>query len=258
MNNRVSVTPSQWLKSFADTVSSSRAYDNLTARKDALEFIQDVLTSNGLTVLSKDKDGVTPLLLASAIGAPTVVELLIQLGSDINEKDNQGNGLLHYAFSFQSLFSGDSNSYILSPNYILNQPSFTDDDNKGLVPMIHWALQQGFDINEENSLGETPLFGLWLAEAAWPLKKLYTMHKNLDMAQKHIEASFRLCTKHQSNLRHTNHKGFNVYEALEHQHKDIWSVTAKDPSFRALFVKNMLQDSLKESVKAKAKSLKKM
>ena len=46
---------------------------------------------------ARDKNGITPLLLAALLNSPEVIELLLDKGADANTRSNSGYGLFLYA-----------------------------------------------------------------------------------------------------------------------------------------------------------------
>jgi len=66
------------------------------ARKPGLDIIT-LLLENGAALDSKNRDGATALMSASANGYMEVVKFLLEKGIDINARDNSGMTALRYA-----------------------------------------------------------------------------------------------------------------------------------------------------------------
>ena len=67
-----------------------------SGRKPCLDIIKLFLDS-GADINSKNKDGITALMSASANGYPEVVKFLAEKGIDVNARDNSGMTALRYA-----------------------------------------------------------------------------------------------------------------------------------------------------------------
>jgi len=81
------------------------------------------------------KDGTTLLHTFAVYDCMSAITALIQMGADIKTADNSGASILHYAFNIQGALEGDTN-----------------------FEVVNWALNHGFEINDVNDLGQTPLF----------------------------------------------------------------------------------------------------
>jgi ankyrin repeat protein len=116
-----------------------------------LERVQALLKNNPDLVLSKDRNGWTPLHWAAADGHKSVAELLLAHGADVRARDNRGETPLHKS-------AGNCDTV----------------GNCGTVRM-HWAaadghksvaellLAHGADVNAKRNDGYTPLHlaGVW-------------------------------------------------------------------------------------------------
>ena len=71
------------------------------AENGNIEIIE-VLVSQGCHVDSRDKDGVTPLMLSALNDEPSAFQLLLQNSADPCLKDNNGSSLLHFATQGQN------------------------------------------------------------------------------------------------------------------------------------------------------------
>ena len=77
----------------ADARSSAFVY---SARKPCLDVIKLFLDA-GADINSKNRDGITALMSASANGYLEVVKFLIEKGIDVNARDNGGMTALRFA-----------------------------------------------------------------------------------------------------------------------------------------------------------------
>ena len=96
------------------------------AENGNIEIIE-VLVSQGCHVDSRDKDGVTPLMLSALNDEPSAFQWLLQNSADPCLKDNNGSSLLHYA---------------------------TQGENTSIMNKL---LSLGLDIDSRDTQGDTPL-----------------------------------------------------------------------------------------------------
>ena len=96
------------------------------AENGDIEIIE-LLVSQVLNVDSRDKDGVTPLMLSAFYDKPSAFQLLLQNSADPCLKDNNGSSLLHYA---------------------------TQGENTSIINKL---LSLGLDIDSRDTQGATPL-----------------------------------------------------------------------------------------------------
>ena len=96
------------------------------AENGDIEIIE-LLVSQGFNVDSRDKDGVTPLMLSALYDKPSAFQLLLQKRADPCLKGNNGSSLLHYA---------------------------TQGENTSIMNNL---LSLGLDIDSRDTQGATPL-----------------------------------------------------------------------------------------------------
>ncbi|MDP1879341.1 MAG: ankyrin repeat domain-containing protein, partial [Parachlamydiaceae bacterium] len=117
--------------------------EQTTTNQERQKIILDRFLQHGLTIDQKDKDGRTPFLLACShihqSETQDLVRILIEMGTDIFAKDNQGNSAIHYLFE-KSI-----------PSYDLNK--LTDFEN-----FLMSLIQKGLSLEDKNYNGETTLF----------------------------------------------------------------------------------------------------
>ena len=133
-------------------VMYERAGDNVSAEQRQKKFVKYIekhqhLKEDVLWEWSTGK-GIGLLHLAAARASLPTVQALIDAGADIHCVDRDGNGLIHYAFNIIGALEANE----------LNDIEVRD--NPCDFAVVDWALQQGFDINSLNHLGQTPIFVL--------------------------------------------------------------------------------------------------
>ena len=131
----------------------------------------DKLIKNGADVNAKDKNGVTPLMLASFgsldSDAVKAVKALIKAGANVNAKDDTGTTPLMWATNiFQN---PDAIKVLIKAGADVNAK-----DNKGITPLMHAIynipldesfkqatikalIKAGADVNAKDNNGRTPL-----------------------------------------------------------------------------------------------------
>lgn len=115
-----------------------RAMGNATDPED-IESLKNCLKSFSRSDAEWDcvtHEGVTLLHTTASYDSLNSVKTLIALGMDPAITDNDGNTVLHHAFDLKGMLDTGWNG--------------------GNV--VAWALENGFDINVKNNLGQTPLF----------------------------------------------------------------------------------------------------
>jgi ankyrin repeat protein len=95
----------------------------------------NLLLKNGVAVNSKNKNGVSALLMAATFGYPKICKILISNGANINIKDN----LVGFSPLTQAVF----NNYIAIVELLLIHKADTGiTDHKGFTPLM-WAAIKG-------------------------------------------------------------------------------------------------------------------
>lgn len=181
---------------------------------------QFLRTHSGFSLVDYNATDATGLhllhTLAGYDSAPAI-ETLISLGADAHTVDQQGNTLLHHAFSLLGL---------------LNYGAY---DHQ----VIHWAVKNGFDINIENNDGQTPLFllGSWLAHHDTidddPDLGNYLEYFNEGRAEhysKNIEDLIEVFEHLGGNIYHQDHQGHTFLDCLPY-HNPQWKLL--DPALNA-------------------------
>jgi ankyrin repeat protein len=153
----------------------------LLATKDCVEIIALAITTSNLMALdvlyqtSHEKNtiyrlsgGLTSLLLAAKHFNEDIVQYLLAHGSNINETDLQGRGVLHYAVTsndlFQVLFFLDKGAIPnvgsvsgTLPLHILCSLTIIESMKKDFDLILDKHIEMGIPINIKNAYGLTPL-----------------------------------------------------------------------------------------------------
>jgi ankyrin repeat protein len=103
-----------------------------------------VLLKHGASVHVRNKNGQTPLHLASQHGLFGMVALLLKFGADMDAQDDDNMTPLHFAVHLSS-----------EPDYFL----YSSDESKydKAVKVITLLLKHGVNVQVQNNNGETPL-----------------------------------------------------------------------------------------------------
>lgn len=176
---------------------------------DALRnLVVRLIQSNPAAVLAKDKEGYTPLHLASKHQQPDIMDILIDNGGDVFELDPRQNSALHWL----------APRLVKPPVYARYTYECTDKstDATKMIEYFKGLVAKGLDINQVNSEGRTPLFGFVSADpdGALPKRRLYA-------------EPFKIFRKHAANLSHQDAEGQNVLHILAGQRlrsskKKVW------------------------------------
>lgn len=70
---------------------------HVAAEAGRLDVVEHMVEKEKFLVDIKTSKGVTPLMLAARSGSLTVVEYLVGKGADVNAKNSEGSGVIHYA-----------------------------------------------------------------------------------------------------------------------------------------------------------------
>jgi hypothetical protein len=139
-------------------------------KKHDLGKVKALVESDASLVLAKDKDGATPLHLASR---KDIAELLLSNKADVNAKDNDGATPLHWIAALNypvQIKEGRVVALYQDPLEVArlllaNGAEVHANDRKGQTP-LHWAadvevtkllLASGAEVNARDSYGRTPL-----------------------------------------------------------------------------------------------------
>ena len=114
------------VKNIEESSPQSR-FINEAASRGLFDLVKQGIEENNIAVDTKDKNGLTPLMISSFGGYLGIVEYLLLKGAKINEVDNWGNTALHYA--------------------VLG----------GQLEIIRYLTQKKININKTNQLKETAL-----------------------------------------------------------------------------------------------------
>ena len=175
-------------------------------------------SSNGAVWNSASEEGLTIIHTAAGYDSVPTIETLISLGMDKYTHDNQGNTLLHHAFS------------LLGP---------IEYGGYG-CEVINWAVQNGFDINTENDLGQTPIFllGHFLSDQDPEDPDIQAIHyvdaKHAGEHQETIKEIIKEFEKLGGDIAHKDHKGRTFVDCLP-SHNPDWSLL--DPALNECRVK---------------------
>jgi len=112
----------------------------VTARRDA---VVATLLKRGLPVDQRLPAGGTALMIASALGFPEIVALLLEHGAETNAQDERGTNALHAVGQF----------------------AFRSAETARAQRIIELLLKHGADVNAMNVAGQTPLLLLLGARA---------------------------------------------------------------------------------------------
>lgn len=116
----------------ADVTATDKDGNNLLYYTNDSVIVRKLLCA-GLDINCRNNNGTTPLMYKAGNGNISALQYWLDIGTDINAKDNNNNGILHYAFdSWNSL-----------PLFLINE--------------MQMLLSKGADINAQNNLKQTPL-----------------------------------------------------------------------------------------------------
>jgi len=125
-----------------------------------------LLVKGGANIHLRDSKGRTALHLAGALGHTQIVEQLIQAGAEVNSKDADGNNVLHFIAGQEpgaQREQTDSETSLLDSELSdANHPLMPDlpilAPNPGLNhDLMNVLIKSGINMNEQNTLAETPL-----------------------------------------------------------------------------------------------------
>lgn len=195
---------------------------------------------NGMLYDASDKNGLTLLHTCSSYDSVPSIETLIGFGMDKFSKDIDGNTLLHHAFT------------LTGP---LSYGGFNGD-------VLHWAVQNGFDINIKNNLGQTPLFllGHFLSHYD-PARDEYI--EDFDEGDSHeyqlfIQDLIDIFEKLGGDIYHKDHQGRTFVDCVPSQNPQ-WALL--DPAlvdYRRKIEKQMILDEVSKPLLEKSSPRKKM
>ena len=145
--------------SFNDLYNGGTAI-HWAAKSNSTEII-DMLVNIGADMNAKGEDGETPLHWALFNGSVEAAMHLMEIGADRDNLNDKGNSLIHVASS-----SPDIMEYFIKSNMDVNVKnklgrtplhlaSFT-----GNVEAIRMLVSAGADINAKDNFGQTPLFNV--------------------------------------------------------------------------------------------------
>lgn len=158
------------------------------------------------------EEGTTLLHTLAMYDCLEAITALIQMGADIKTADNFGDTLLHHAFKIEGALNGHTN-----------------------FKVINWALDNGFNINDTNKLGQTPLFMLADVFKAYDLAE-----DEQDIVVQFVEM-FEACG---GDIYHSDHQGRTFLDVLPTDN-DEWMVL--DPALDPWRIK-MQRHKLNEEV----------
>ena len=86
------------IASFCLSIMGAQAQDIYTAVSDGnAELVEEILTENPDLLNQKNQDALTPLNLAAQLGKPEMVTLLLGMGADHSQGDNENSMPIHLA-----------------------------------------------------------------------------------------------------------------------------------------------------------------
>lgn len=145
-----------------------------------------------------------------------------EVGGNLTDRDNQGNTLLFEALSGFSVFLG--NDYDTS--------------------CIDFLIQSGLDINQPNSLGETPIFAVHRALRHPDVRRIIQSEGHEKDFERRYEEYISLLMLAQSkgaDLRHRCNKGFDVFDAREHSFDALHQYMS---AYKSSMEKSILHDNI--------------
>ena len=144
----------------------AKGYDNMTLLVRTSEYFKSgsaaqLLLERGASVHTRNKDGRTPLHLASKHELYDVVALLIKFGADVNAQDNNNMTPLHCAidsyWSFvaaQLILDHGANIHLRDKN---GQTPLHLASRRGLSDVVALLLKEGAKVNQPDNDNMTPL-----------------------------------------------------------------------------------------------------
>ncbi|XP_046340859.2 putative ankyrin repeat protein RF_0381 [Haliotis rufescens] len=115
---------------------------HLSCKGGNVEIVDYVLKQNVIDLNSREKKGMTPLLLSAYFGERDVFDLLIGRGADTSSVNDFGENILHFSCRGGNV---DIVKYVLKQNVV----DIESRDNVGMTPVLlaaFWGKRDAFDL----------------------------------------------------------------------------------------------------------------
>ncbi|XP_071094922.1 putative ankyrin repeat protein RF_0381 [Haliotis cracherodii] len=115
---------------------------HLSCKGGNVEIVDYVLKQNVIDLNSREKEGMTPLLLSAYLGESDAFDLLIGRGADISSVNDFGDNILHFSCRGGNV---DIVKYVLKQNVV----DIESRDNEGMTPVLlaaFWGKRDAFDL----------------------------------------------------------------------------------------------------------------
>jgi len=173
---------------FCLSMMGAQAQDIYSAVSDGdTEQVKEILTANPKLLNQKNQDALTPLNLAASQGKPEVVALLLKMGADHSQGDNENSMPIHLA-----AISGNQECIDLFLGNGIDINIQDDNGNTALLfalmyrqpVMATYLVEKGADLNIQNNRGWTALQS---AAIGGNLEMVTTLVENKADVNKQIE-----------------------------------------------------------------------
>jgi len=177
------------IATFCLSIMGAQAQDIYTAVSDGnAELVKEILAENPDLLNQKNQDALTPLNLAAQLGKPEMVSLLLGMGADHSQGDNENSMPIHLA-----AISGNQEcvDLLLDDGVDINVQD--DNGNTALLfalmyrqpVMATYLVETGADLDLENNRGWTALQS---AAIGGNLEMVKTLVENKANVNKQIES----------------------------------------------------------------------
>jgi len=125
------------------------------------EILRYLLDVCNISVDMQDNNGLTPLMIASAVGHEGIVKILIRKNADLRKTDYNGKTALHYAVSNNRVKIADmlilNNAGLDAVDYITGATALYHAALKGHLAIARSLVEHKCQLDIQNVDGDTPL-----------------------------------------------------------------------------------------------------
>lgn len=132
---------------------------------DNIPIIKMLLDKN-IIINNSNKNGYTPMIICAMNGEFEIMKLLVNNGSNVNEKDSENISVFVHAVMFtgkHTKFNNDMLDYLIENNAdihfsnINNQSALFMCAHNGYFNMVKYCIEKNMDINQRDINGITPM-----------------------------------------------------------------------------------------------------